>query len=58
VIATLVAPLVAQFKVVLEPEPMVSGVAVNELIAGLLAEFTVTVTVEVTDPVEFVAVNV
>jgi hypothetical protein len=58
VIATLVDPLVVQLKVLLEPEPMLAGVALNELIVGLVAAFTVTVTVEVVDPAAFVAVRV
>jgi hypothetical protein len=58
VIATLVAPFVAQLRVLLESEPILSGDAVNEVIVGLLAGFTVTVTVEVVDPVELAAVKV
>jgi hypothetical protein len=58
VIATLVAPLVVQLKVLLEPEAMLAGVALNELIVGLFAAFTVIVTVEVVDPAAFVAVTV
>jgi hypothetical protein len=58
VIATLVAPVVAQLRVLLESEPILSGDAVNEVIVGLLAGFTVTVTVEVVDPVELAAVKV
>ena len=59
VIAMVVAPLVAQLKLLLDPELMLVGFAENELIVGLLpAAFTVTVTVFVDDPVELVAVSV
>jgi hypothetical protein len=58
VIAILVAPVEAQLKVLLEPEEMLAGVALKELITGLLAALTVTVTVEVADPAAFVAVSV
>lgn len=57
VMATLVAPLVTQLSVLLEPEVMLVGLAVNELMVGKLDD-TVTVTVAVTDPAELVAVNV
>jgi hypothetical protein len=54
-----VAPLVAQLSVLLEPEVMLVGFAVNELIVGLpSAAVTVTVAVDVTDPAAFVAVSV
>jgi hypothetical protein len=58
VIAILVAPVVTQLSVLLEPELMLAGFAVKELIVGLLGAFTVTVTVDVTEPAVFVAVNV
>jgi hypothetical protein len=59
VIAIEVAPLVAQLKLLLDPELMVVGPAENELIVGLLpAAFTVTVTVNLDEPAELVAVNV
>jgi flagellar biosynthesis protein FliR len=58
VIAILVAPAETQLKVLLEPEEMLAGVALKELIDGLLAAVTVTVTVEVADPAAFVAVSV
>ncbi|MGP8252742.1 MAG: hypothetical protein ACLQHF_11960 [Terracidiphilus sp.] len=58
VIAILVAPVVAQLSVLLWPEVMLAGLALNELMAGLLAAFTVTVEVAVTDPAELVAVSV
>jgi hypothetical protein len=58
--AMLAAPEVAQLSVLLEPEPMLVGLAVNELIVGLLGEFevTVTVAVDVFEPTELVAVSV
>ena len=58
VMATLVAPLVAQLSVLLEPEVTVVGLAMKELIVGLFAAFTVTVCVEVTEPAASVAVSV
>lgn len=58
VMAMPVAPLVAQLSVLLEPEVMLAGLAVKELMVGLLAVFTVTVSVAVVEPVLFVAVNV
>lgn len=56
VMATLVAPLVDQLSVLLEPEAMPVGLAVKELITGLVG--TVTVTVAEFEPVAFVAVRV
>ncbi len=56
VMATLVAPLVTQLKVLLEPEEMLAGVAVNEVMTGMAV--TVTVTVSETDPAALVAVKV
>jgi len=58
VIARLVAPVVAQLSVLLEPEVMLVGLAVKELIIGLLAAFTVTVRVDVVEPAALVAVSV
>jgi hypothetical protein len=58
VMAMLVAPIVAQVSVLLEPEVMLVGLAVKELIVGPLGVFTVTVTVAVVDPSGFVAVSV
>jgi hypothetical protein len=58
VMAMLVAPVVTQLNVLLEPELMPAGLAVKELMLGLLAAFTVTVTVDVTEPAVFVAVSV
>jgi hypothetical protein len=56
----LVAPDVLQLSVLLEPEVMLEGLAMKELIVGLLGllVFTVTVAVEVTEPDELVAVSV
>jgi hypothetical protein len=58
VIAMLVAPLVVQLNVLVDPELMLVGLAVKDLMVGLLAAFTVTVTVDVTEPALFVAVSV
>ena len=61
VMATLVAPLTAQLNVLLEPEAMLVGFAVKELIVGLLgllAAVTVTVAAAVREPAAFVAVSV
>ena len=56
--AMLVAPLVDQLSVLLEPEVIVEGLGVKELIVGTLPAFTVTVCDEVTEPEAFVAVSV
>ena len=58
VMARLVAPVVAQLKVLLEPEVILVGLAVKELIVGLFGMFTVTVSVDATEPVALVAVSV
>jgi hypothetical protein len=58
VMAMPVAPLVAQLNVLLEPELMLAGFAVKELMVGLLGVLTVTVTVDVTEPAALVAVSV
>jgi hypothetical protein len=59
VMLMLVAPLVDQLRVLLEPEVMLAGLAVNELIVGLdAAAVTVTVEALVTEPAAFVAVIV
>jgi hypothetical protein len=58
VMAMLVAPVVDQLSVLLEPEEMLAGFAVKELIDGLLAAFTVTETSALVEPAEFLAVNV
>jgi hypothetical protein len=57
-IARLVAPVIAQLTVLLEPEVISVGLAVKELITGLLAVFTETVSVDVAEPAELVAVSV
>ena len=58
--ARLVAPDVAQLSVLLEPEVMLEGLAMKELMVGLLEllVFTVTVTADVVEPEELVAVSV
>ena len=56
--ARLAAPAVVQLSVLLEPELMLVGLAVKELIVGLPAVFTVTVSVDVFEPAAFFAVNV
>jgi hypothetical protein len=56
VMATLVAPVVDQLSVLLEPEVMLVGLAVNAVITG--RPVTVTVTVAVVDPAALVAVSV
>jgi flagellar biosynthesis protein FliR len=58
VMAMLVAPVVDQLSVLLEPEVTVVGLAVKELMVGLLAAVTVTVSVDVVEPVALVAVRV
>ena len=58
VMAMVVAPLVDQFSVLLEPEATVEGLAVNELMVGALAALTVTVVFMVFEPEAFVAVKV
>ena len=58
VMARLVAPLVAQLNMLLEPEVMVEGLAVKEPIVGLPVVFTVTVNVEIAEPAGLVAVSV
>ena len=59
VIAIDVAPLVDQFKLLLDPEVMLPGLAENEWTTGLLpAAFTVMVIIFVEEPAVFVAVNV
>jgi hypothetical protein len=57
--AMLVAPLVAQLSTLLEPEVILAGLAVKELMVGMLpAAITGTVSVAVTEPAELVAVSV
>ena len=58
VMARLLAPVVTQLSVLLEPEVIPVGLAVKELIAGLLVVFTVTVSVAVVEPAALVAVSV
>ena len=59
VMAMLVAPVTAQLSVLLAPELTLVGFAVKEPMAGLLAEgVTVTVAVDVVEPVALVAVSV
>lgn len=58
VIPILVAPLVAQLNLLLAPEVILEGLAVKELIVGVPVVFTVTVTVDVAEPVALVAVSV
>jgi hypothetical protein len=58
VMAMLVAPVVVQLSVLLEPELILVGLAVNELMVGSLGVVTVTVAVDVVEPVAFVAVSV
>jgi hypothetical protein len=60
VMAMLVAPVVVQLSMLLEPEVMLVGSAVKELMLGLLGAFAVTVTVavDVVEPEALVAVNV
>jgi hypothetical protein len=53
VIAMLVAPVVDQLSVLLEPEVMLVGLATKELIVGLL--FAVIVTRAIVEPPAFVA---
>jgi hypothetical protein len=56
--AMLVAPVVTQLSVLLAPALMLAGLAVNELIVGLLAWVTVMIVVDVVEPAAFVAVSV
>ena len=58
VMATLVAPVVAQLNVLLEPEVILEGLAAKELIIGLPDVPTVTVSVDVAEPAVLVAVSV
>jgi flagellar biosynthesis protein FliR len=58
VMAILVAAVVAQLSVLLEPEVIFVGRAVKELMVGLLAAFTVRVRVDVVEPAALVAVRV
>jgi len=58
VTAILVAPVVAQLNVLLEPEVILEGLAVKEPIIGLPVVLTVTVRVDVAEPAALVAVSV
>ena len=58
VMAILVAPDVVQLSMLLEPEVTLTGLAVKELMTGLLGGFTVTVSVDVAEPAALVAVSV
>jgi len=58
VMAMLVASVVVQLSVLLVPEMMLVGLAVKELMVGLLGLVTVTVTVDVVEPEALVAVSV
>jgi hypothetical protein len=58
VIATVVAPVVTQFNVLLPPTPMPAKLAVKDLIRGKFAASTATVTVAFTEPAALVAVSV
>jgi hypothetical protein len=58
VIPILVAPVVTQLNLLLAPEVILEGLAVKELIVGVPVVFTVTVTVDVAEPVALVAVSV
>jgi hypothetical protein len=58
VMARLLAPFVTQLSVLLEPDVILEGLALKELISGLLAVFTVTVSVDVVEPAALVAVSV
>ena len=59
VMAMLVAPVTVQLSVLLEPEVMLVGFAVKELMVGLLAwAVMVTVAVDVVEPAALVAVSV
>jgi hypothetical protein len=58
VMAILVASLVSQFSVLLEPEVILVGLAVNKLMVGLSSVVTVTMSVAVVEPAALVAVNV
>ncbi len=55
---SVVAPEVVQLSVLMPPRLTLVGLAVNELIVGSVGWVTVTVSVDVTEPVVFVAVKV
>jgi hypothetical protein len=58
VMAMVVAPAVVQLNVLLDPELILVGLAVKELIVGLVGTVTETFAVAVVDPVALLAVSV
>jgi hypothetical protein len=58
VMAMLVAPVVAQLSVLLDPEGTLVGLALKELMLGVPAALMVTVAVDAAEPDELVAVSV
>jgi hypothetical protein len=60
VMAILVVPAAAQLNVLLEPEVILVGLAVKELIVGVPVPdvFTITVSIAVVEPEALVAVSV
>ena len=56
--AMLVAPVVAQLRELLEPNVMLVGLAVKELMVGLPGALTVTVSEDVDEPAALAAVSV
>ena len=56
--ATAVAPVVAQLNVLVPPTLMLAELAVKDLIRGKFAACTATVTVVFTEPAALVAVSV
>jgi hypothetical protein len=56
--AMVVAPVVTQLNVLVEPELMLVGFAVNDVMVGLVAAAMVTVAVAVVEPAALVAVSV
>jgi hypothetical protein len=54
----LVVPVDTQVSVELDPDEMLAGLAVNEVMTGTLDPDRVTVAVAVTEPEELVAVSV
>ena len=58
VMARLVAPVVAQLSVLLEPDVMLVGFAVKDVMTGLVGALMVMVSDEVDEPATLVAVSV
>jgi len=58
VMARLVAPVVAQLSMLLEPEVTLAGLAVKDLITGLSTAFTARVSLDVVEPAALLAVRV